>query len=91
MSLKRARKKLAREKNFRRFEASVLSHARTRSPKIFVGETFGRGKEKITVTGVGTHTVTYETGDGWRGHVQIPFVGSRGEALPSRERAGGGW
>jgi len=74
------------ERNLLDLEALVLQDARSERPRLRVGRTVGRGAHALTVTKIGTHTVQYETGDGWSGFLQIPFA-ERGESLPSRRRA----
>jgi len=63
--------------------ALIEEHARHPEGTIKVGDRI----EQITVTRVGTHTVSYVTDDGWSGGEQIPFVGPWGEPLPALARA----
>jgi len=65
----------------------VDRHARSETPVLHVGDKIGWGKHQIVITKVGTHTVQYHTADGWGGSVQIPWIGSDGEQLPSYRRA----
>jgi hypothetical protein len=65
----------------------VMRDAHREHPTLRIGQAFGRGHARVVVTAIGTHTVQYQTGDGCRGSIQIPFVGPRGEALPSHRRA----
>lgn len=62
----------------------ILQHARSKTGTLVPGMRIGRK----TITEVGTHTVVYETDDGWTGVEQIPFIDpAAGESLPSHQRA----
>lgn len=74
------------EGNLDKLVELVDRHAKSETPVLRGGEIIGRGKSQITVTKVGTHTVQYKTGDGYTGAIQIPFIGSDGETLPSHGR-----
>lgn len=86
MHLGRAGNRSAREASVRKIEQRVLKDASRSKPLLKVGQTIGRGAAALTITAVGTHTVQYQTADGYHGSLQIPWFSSEG-SLPSHERA----